>query len=112
KQLPLPAETDPGDGRERRPEGQAPPLASVEADREAVRLIAELLEHEHLRAVGTNGDGVLGVGQEHPVRLGARLGGRLARRWRHARGRGRALWRGRARRGGGRRLLLDEDVAL
>ena len=42
-------------------------LAAMEADREAVGLVAQAGEHEHLGAGRSDGDGILGVGEKHTV---------------------------------------------
>ena len=59
----------PGMSDERRAQRQPAALAAVEADREAVRLVAQRLQHEHLGAVGADRDRVLRVREEDAIGL-------------------------------------------
>ena len=57
----------PGMADERRAQREPPALAAVEADREAVRLVAQRLQHEHLGAARADRDRVLRVRQEDAI---------------------------------------------
>ena len=59
----------PGMSDERRAQRQPAALAAVEADREAVRLVAQRLQHEHLRAARADRDRVLRVRQKDAIGL-------------------------------------------
>ena len=67
EQLALAARADARDVGERGAEREAAAAVAVEADGEAVGLVAQLLQDEHLGAVGADRDGVLGVGEKHAV---------------------------------------------
>src|SRR5205814_10618201 len=117
EQLALAARADAGNVGQRGAQGQAAAAVAVEADAEAVSLVAELLEAEQLGAVVTDGNGVLGVGEKHTIGLGrtagvartllARSGLRRLGRGLRRLGRGvRCLGRGLRRLGRSRRLRL------